>query len=325
MPTSYPNIDNPIANSFVKEQVSALTKENLDIVVLNVRKQPTSKLFKKVDEGIGFENDGCTDIVYKRQKTFAEKCFAILNQMLFNHSMKRIYQAAVNKFGVPDLIYAHFYGAAVSAIKITKGQNIPIVTLEHSGLIMSEKLDLRHKYYLKKAVEGSNKYIVTTEGLKKYVKKHTKTQKELDIIPNVIDDSFSFAERKEKENFVFFSVARLDFDKRLDLLIESFAKTFTANENVSLRIGGGGPEYRNLKSLITFYKREHQIILLDRLNRDEVKSEMVNCDAFVLPSRHETFGIVWREAMCIGRPVITTNHGGFGQVDFKNKTLFKPI
>ena len=62
--------------------------------------------------------------------------------------------------------------------------------------------------------------------------------------------------------------------------------------------------------------REEQIFFLGRLDRTQVVKEMQMCDSFVLPSRHETFGLVWREAMCVGRPVITTDHGGFGKEDF---------
>ena len=312
IPSSYPNPDNPVANSFIKEQVAAIAKKNSDIVVLNVRKQPMSRFFKKVDGKIHFENDGCSDIVSKKQKTFFERFFPSLNQKMFERSMKAVYDAAVKKYGKPDLIYAHFYSASSAAAKIVKKDNIPIVSLEHSGDIMSDSMPCHYRRKLKHAVEKSSKYIATTPALKENIVKHTGTKKELEIIPNIIDDSFTYYPRTNKEKFVFFSVSRFTYDKRLDLLVESFADAFSPEEAVELCIGGGGKEFDAIKRRISELGREKQIILLGMLDRHEVLDHMINCDVFVLPSRHETFGLVWREAMCVGRPVITTNHGGFG-------------
>jgi glycosyltransferase involved in cell wall biosynthesis len=46
------------------------------------------------------------------------------------------------------------------------------------------------------------------------------------------------------------------------------------------------------------------------LNREQVRDAMLICNAFVLPSLYETFGIVLIEALSCGKPVIATRCGG---------------
>ena len=83
-----------------------------------------------------------------------------------------------------------------------------------------------------------------------------------------------------------------------------------------MRIGGGGPEEASLKALIEENERVEQITLLGRLTRAQTMEEYRNCDCFAMASRFETYGIVYREALAIGRPIISTNHGGFSKYDW---------
>mgnify|MGYP001217429076 FL=1 len=46
------------------------------------------------------------------------------------------------------------------------------------------------------------------------------------------------------------------------------------------------------------------------LDRKEVILHMNKCDAFVLASKFETFGVVFIEALSCGKPIISTKSGG---------------
>lgn len=319
VPTSYPNKDNPVANPFIEEQAIALSKiPGNKVVVLNVQKQPSSYFFKSIDRHIDFVENGAISIVSMKKKTLMEKRLVLWNQFAFDKAMKKLYVDAVNRFGKPDVIYAHFYNAAYSALKMEK--DVPVVVLEHAGELMQNKIDFRRRCILKKVVKQSDKYLATTDNLKSKVMQHTGFIKKIDVVPNIVDEQFTYCPiQKEDSEFSYFALSRLDYDKRMDLLIEAFCDAHLGNSDVKLYIGGDGKEYLPLQRLITEKGCSEQVKLLGRMDRTEVVEQMKCCSCFALPSRHETFGLVWREALCVGRPVITTNHGGFGKADWSEK------
>lgn len=64
---------------------------------------------------------------------------------------------------------------------------------------------------------------------------------------------------------------------------------------------------------------------LGYLTREQVLREMQECDAFILPSLHETFGVVIIEALACGKPVIATSCGGPEEIiNNKNGILVPP-
>jgi len=98
--------------------------------------------------------------------------------------------------------------------------------------------------------------------------------------------------------------------KNVDNLIRAYARVFYGNTNVSLKIGGHGPERPRLQALAQELGVSGQVQFLGALSRHQVLSEMQACDAFVLPSKYETFGVVVVEALALGKPVIATRCGG---------------
>ena len=82
------------------------------------------------------------------------------------------------------------------------------------------------------------------------------------------------------------------------------------NKNVKLVIGGDGSQKEWLKGIAKETGVEPQVLFTGALSREEVASWMNKCHIFVLPSRYETFGVVYIEALASGKPVIATFNGG---------------
>ena len=126
----------------------------------------------------------------------------------------------------------------------------------------------------------------------------------------MLSNVFEYHPREPKGKHIFFSMGTLNEKKQFDLLIRSFIEAFEADEQVELRIGGSGPDEGKLKQLIDDSGRSRQIQMLGQLARDETLAEYSMSDTFILLSPKETFGIVFREAMAVGRPVISLDNGG---------------
>lgn len=110
-------------------------------------------------------------------------------------------------------------------------------------------------------------------------------------------------------NFVIGSVARLHFDKGIDILIKSIKKLNDESviPNIKCLIIGKGPEYKKLKSLTRKYKIDKIVVFPGE--RENIPDILFAIDLFVLPSRVEGISISFLEAMASGLPIIGTNVG----------------
>ena len=134
------------------------------------------------------------------------------------------------------------------------------------------------------------------------------------VIGNMIDNSlFKFRDEKKDVNnglFRFISVGHLIKGKGFDVLIYAFARAVKKNENIVLNIIGDGEEYRNLKNIVEDLGIKKWINFLGFCPRDKIALEYSISDCFILTSRHESFGVVYIEALACGLPVIGTKCGG---------------
>jgi len=128
----------------------------------------------------------------------------------------------------------------------------------------------------------------------------------------------AFIERKTVK--VLF-VGRLEHRKGIDVLLRIVPRLCVQYPDVEFVFVGddtipadGGAPYKkafevNNRSLIG-----NQVRFLGRISDDELRTQYSQCDAFVAPSRFESFGLIYLEAMMYSKPVIGCNVGGVPEV-----------
>jgi glycosyltransferase involved in cell wall biosynthesis len=128
------------------------------------------------------------------------------------------------------------------------------------------------------------------------------------IPPPIDTDLFNYSETLKKDHYELLTIGKLVKRKGIDLLIRSLKILEKEGFNVLLKIAGEGPERNNLEILAKKLGLNN-VIFLGWVPRKELVNLYRNCDVYVHSSYAETIPAAIREAMSVGRPIVTTNVG----------------
>jgi D-inositol-3-phosphate glycosyltransferase len=88
-------------------------------------------------------------------------------------------------------------------------------------------------------------------------------------------------------------------------------------------IGGDGrhtPEVKNLKKLCRDLMLENIVSFTGRIEQENLQSYYCAADVLVVPSYHESFGLVALESLACGTPVVATDVGAMKNIIRKDRT-----
>ena len=311
LPSWYKTAELPETCIFIYEQVAGLSNLGHQVVVLS----PQLKIQPYIRNRTKTVGDGVSKIFYRNYWTVWPAKFPSHNLKQFEKCARKIFHTAVEQCGIPDVIYAHFSSpAGYVATKIGHDYGIPVVVEEHySGLMQGNMSEQRLKL-MSDTIDNSKSFICVSSGLKKSLERQIGSRNNIKVVSNMIHPCFRFSPLSN-DKYVFLSIGSLIPRKGFEFLIGNFAKVFKGKD-VELRIAGSGPLYKRLNSLIEVLDMKNQVKLIGQLSRSETLQQYKECHCFVLTSQAETFGLVYREALAVGRPVISTKHGGFSEDDW---------
>lgn len=311
IPSVYPNEQNQNSGIYIHKLNVALEKYGHNIVVLNSISNNYRAWFNidryreeqyKLDEVIVYKNGF---------RGFKSTTFPKYNSRKYLKNVKRLLKTAITNHGKPDLIISHFsFYSGYSAAIIAKELSIPFIVIEHHSLFLKQDINEDIVEMLRVSVKESKVFICVSDYLRQSIYEKIGMHKNIKVLPNMIDDLFKYIEPNKRNPYTFFSAGNLVESKNFENLIIAFCNTFNHDDEAILRVAGEGKLKRKLQNLIYKNGRQHQIKLLGNLNKYEMLKNYGECHCFVLPSKYETFGIVYKEALAVGRPVISSRNGG---------------
>lgn len=207
-------------------------------------------------------------------------------------------------------------------------KHVPVLTRVSTLMIEAfgfegEKLSLRKKissWMERRCIEKSDFIVTHTQAHRAEIERCLKlSMQDSFLVPHGIElpeNPVSAVSAGEKTAVKVFFIGRLEHRKGIDLLLEAIPAVCAAVENVEFIIAGPDREDYYRRSFESgadpaVLKRVH---FAGRISDEEREHHYQTCDIFVAPSRYESFGLVYVEAMGYGKPVIGNAVGGVPEV-----------
>jgi L-malate glycosyltransferase len=312
----YKTREKPYIGSFFEEQARALMNGGVRVGILctTIDMQFRSR-FKTsgTPEEDFVDNDLPT--YYHRTKSFLPLNRRV-NYYFHALSAGKVIRRYIQEYGRPDIFHAHcVFSAGIVARYCSDTFKVPYVITEHfTGLVIDNVSSIRFNRGIIRKVYNDAKaaMFVSTCFAKDVAKEYNLNERVLLVVPNLVNDIF-FREtepRKASAEIILFTNSFLTPKKNHRLLLTAFSLVLKAMPSVVLRIGGDGLLLDDLKKYCAELNVSERVKFLGALSREEVKSQLDNCNIFLSTSVYETFGISLIEALACGKPVVSTDSGG---------------
>ncbi|WP_215189610.1 glycosyltransferase family 4 protein [Exiguobacterium sp. s6] len=273
-----------------------------------------SKVFSPVNGSIDF-------VIDRKENVDAPLLFRKNDRFFYHYKQKKIYNYVKNEIvnKSMSMVHAHtLFTDGLSAYKLFSEFNIPyVVSVRNTDINVFFKYMVHLRKLGVKILLNSKKIILLSETyknilLEKYIpKKYRKAINEkIMIIPNAIDNFWHenkfFAQRKINDKKIkFLYVGNINTNKNVLSSVEALSKL--SNIKVLFTVVGKIQDQNVYKKMNKYSFVEY----IAPKNKDELINIYRNHDIFIMPSKTETFGLVYTEAISQGLPIIYSKNQGF--------------
>lgn len=230
--------------------------------------------------------------------------------------------AGENSRWTPEVVHAHDWLVAHPAIALAEFFDVPLVSTihateagRHSGWVSGRTNRQVHsvEWWL---VAESDAVITCSASMRDEVSRLFGYEAtDISVIHNGIDiRTWPFAKRTPSTGPAELLYAgRLEYEKGVQDLLAALPRIRRSHPGTTLTIAGEGTQREWLVELARRHRVSRAVQFVGSLGHDDLVALMHRCDAIVLPSRYEPFGIVALEAAATGAPLIVSTAGGLGE------------
>ena len=304
-----------ISNDFLNSRVHSNLYKQIDnfgfeqVVFCPLRNK------NQIDKNIiRFENSN-SKIIYSR-------VISNFHRYFFRNKINFLYSDLIKNINPNQIDVQHattLFSDGALAYRLYVRFDIPyIVTVRNTDVNLF--LNLRPDLYLmaKKILKNASNIVFISRSLKTlffknfYFKKiENKLSNKIKVIPNGIDDFWlkNITIPKKKSRLCFLFIGKFDKNKNVLNLIKALRFLREKHDDVELNlVGGGGSNHKKILKVIT---KNSWISYHGQINNKKRLKNIYNQnDFFLMPSKRETFGLVYIEALSQGLPILYSKNQG---------------
>lgn len=256
---------------------------------------------------------------------YADILSKYLDRLLLHKKIKKITRDIESKVDLNNItiIHAHtWYSDGGVAYNLFKKYAIPyIITIRSTDINLFQRYLVHERSYGRKILENAHKVILISPSYrdrllnqKSLHRIHDTLICKLEIIPNGVDDFWIKTSAKQQKTLTspiqILFVGKFIKRKHVIQLQKAIKEINVQHIPVHLHlIGGGGKAekiviqtVRNNPEIMSYHGK-----IFDKI---KLKSHFEKAHIFAMPSKRETFGLVYVEAMLHGLPILYTANEG---------------
>ena len=320
----YPSQLDPFDGDFIQRHAYAAAMFN-DIYVIHITPDERARATNNVREEIKKQGRLTECVIYfKKTVSFFGKAYGFLK---WRRLFKKAIIEYIAKNGKPELVHVHVpMRAGLLALWLKRKYNIPYLVSEHWTIYQpgsTNGFSTRNrifKFFTRKIISKSRALLTVSRDLGDRINEQV-LKRDFRVVPNVADERLYYFQPDQTKPFVFIHVSNMSYQKNVPPILTCFELAHQEFPNSQLVLVG--PHEKAIVDLATQTQLlDRSIFLRGEIPYDQVANAVREANALVLFSHFENLPCVIIEALCCGRPVITTPVGGIPEIINERNGIF---